>query len=296
VRGFKIADNQSPFPQDRFFFTFNYFDNVNARLNRDFQSPITNLSVFRYVFGLEKTFNQGMGSIGLRLPLDSAHASTRPGYINQGGTSTALNDLTIFLKYVLAYNQRTGDLISTGFAVTPPTGPASFANARFLRLQPSLHTTTLQPFLGYYFTRAGFFLQGFSAIDVPVNFNDPLMWYNDVGIGYIFRPNPTTAGIVTAIAPTFETHVNTPLNHRDPYNLFDKAATPDVVNLTFGLNLELWRRSVLTFGVVEAVTGPRPFDIEAVALLNIRFGGGPRGGGYPGSPSFNIPPVYTGGF
>src|SRR4029078_7075377 len=33
VRSFKIADNQSPFPQDRIFFTFNYFDNVNARLN-----------------------------------------------------------------------------------------------------------------------------------------------------------------------------------------------------------------------------------------------------------------------
>jgi hypothetical protein len=296
VRGFKIADNQSPFPQDRIFFSFNYFDNVNARLNRDFQAPISNLSVFRYVFGLEKTFNQGMGSIGFRLPLDSAHASTSQGYLNQGGTSTALNDLTIYMKYVLAYNSSTGDLISTGFAVTPPTGPPSFANARFLLLQPSLHTTTLQPFLGYYFNRCGFFLQGFSAIDVPVNINDPLMWYNDIGIGYLYRPSSSEGRMVTALAPTFETHVNTPLNHRDPYNLFDKAATPDVVDLTFGLNIEFWRRSVLTLGMVEAVTGPRPFDLEVVALLNFRFGGGGAQGAMPGSPSLNVPPVYTGSF
>jgi hypothetical protein len=295
VRGFKIADNQSPFPQDRIFFTFNYFDNVNAKLNRDFQSPIANLSVFRYVFGLEKTFNNGNGSIGFRLPLDSAHASTRGGFINQGGTATALNDLTIYLKHVLAYNRQTGDLISAGFAVTPPTGPPSFANATFLRLTPSLHTTTLQPFLGYYFNRCGFYLQGFSAIDVPVNFNNPLMMYNDIGVGYLYRPQ--TSGMITAIAPTFETHVNTPLNHRDAYNLFDKAGTPDVVDLTAGLNIEICRRSVLTLGVVEAVTGPRPFAIEAIALLNFRFGGAYGGpGGGPGGPGMNVPPVYSGGF
>ena len=132
VRGFKIADNQSPYPQDRFFVSFNYFDNVNARLNRFFQSPIDNVSVFRYIYGAEKTFNQGMGSVGLLLPLNSVHAATRAGLVNQGGTSTALGDLTVFAKYVMAYNPLTGDLVSAGFAVTPPTGPPSFANAPFL--------------------------------------------------------------------------------------------------------------------------------------------------------------------
>jgi hypothetical protein len=276
VRGFKIADNQSPYPQDRVFFSFNYFDNVNARLNRFFQAPITNVSVFRYLWGVEKTFNEGMGSVGLLLPLNSVHADSRKGLVqNQGGMSTALGDLTIFMKYVLAYNRTTGDLISTGFAVTPPTGPPSFANAVFLRQVPSLHTTTMQPFIGYYFRRGNAFLHGFSAIDVPVNFNNPLMMYNDVGIGYFFRRDDDPNRFLTAVVPTFETHVNTPLNHRDPYNVFDKAGTPDVVNLTAGLNFEFYRRAILTFGIVEAVTGPRPFDLEAVVLFNIRFGGAP---------------------
>ena len=34
VRGLKIAENQSPRPQDRVYFTFDYFSNVNGALNR----------------------------------------------------------------------------------------------------------------------------------------------------------------------------------------------------------------------------------------------------------------------
>src|SRR5207253_1564285 len=34
ARGFKIADNQSPMPQDRVFYSYNYFNNMNQELNR----------------------------------------------------------------------------------------------------------------------------------------------------------------------------------------------------------------------------------------------------------------------
>ena len=106
VRGFKIADNQSPFPQDRIYFTFNYFDNVNARLNSDFKSPISSLSVFRYVFGGGEDVLAGDRVD--RVPASPGFGKRRYpcGNCNQGGTSTALNDLTIFLKYILAYNRR----------------------------------------------------------------------------------------------------------------------------------------------------------------------------------------------
>ena len=40
VRGFKIAENQSPQPQDRVFFTFNYFTDLNGALNRRFEAPV----------------------------------------------------------------------------------------------------------------------------------------------------------------------------------------------------------------------------------------------------------------
>jgi hypothetical protein len=77
---------------------------------------------------------------------------------------------------------------------------------------------------------------------------------------------------LTAVVPTFEVHVNDPLNHRDWNNRFDAGAVPDVVNLTYGINFTFNRRSILTFGLVTPVTGPRPFDYEALILFNLFYG------------------------
>lgn len=281
VRGFKIADNQSPFPQDRIYYSFNYFNDVNQHLNRVFETPYDNLRVYRNVFGVEKTFAQGNGSIGFRLPLNTAMAQSRVGQLsNQGGNSTALGDLTPYLKYVVAFDPVRNNLVSVGIAVTPPTGPSTFANAPFLRQTPrSYHTTTIQPFMGYYLTFGRFFLQGFEALDVPQNYNLPTMIYSDIGLGYMLYQDRSPGRWLTAVVPTFELHVSTPINHRDPYSLFDKGGTPDVVNLTSGVNFEIMTNSVVTFGVATPVTGPRPFNVEAIALLNFRFGGKRRPGG-----------------
>ena len=76
---------------------------------------------------------------------------------------------------------------------------------------------------------------------------------------------------LTAVVPTFETHVNTPLTHRDPFNIRDVAGTPDVVDLTFGATFIAWQRSMLSVAYVNPVTGPRPFSGELLVQLNIRF-------------------------
>ena len=39
VRGLKVSENQSPRPQDRVFFTFDYFSNVNGALNLKLGRP-----------------------------------------------------------------------------------------------------------------------------------------------------------------------------------------------------------------------------------------------------------------
>ena len=126
--------------------------------------------------------------------------------------------------------------------------------------------------MGYYFTCGKWFLHGFEALDVPQNFNLPTMIYSDMGLGYFLFLDRSADRWLTAIVPTFEVHVSTPLNHRDEYSYFDKAGTPDIVNLTTGCNFEFWAQSVLTLGVATPVTGPRPFNVEAIALFNIRFG------------------------
>ena len=54
------------------------------------------------------------------------------------------------------------------------------------------------------------------------------------------------------------------------------------VDLAFGSSFLTGRRAVLSAGVVNPVTGPRPYELEAVVLLNVFFG--PRG--VPPPPPF----------
>lgn len=277
VRGFKISENQSPIPQDRIFYTFNYYYNLNSAVDRRFDTPVNNLRAYREIFGFEKTFDQGRASIGFRLPLDTLYATStiKGNFAKPGGASTSLGDLSIFTKFIVRQNPQTGNLISAGFVVTPPTGPSSFAGAKYIQ---SLHTTRLQPYIGYVFSRGNFYLHGFSAFEFPVNPGDVTLAYNDVGIGYFLYRNTEAVPSrwITAIVPTAEVHVNTPLNHRNPYNPLDPSASANVVNFTEGLNIEFNRRSILTLGIVTPTTSPKPFDIEALVLFNFRFGGSRR--------------------
>jgi hypothetical protein len=276
VRGVKIAENQSPRPQDRLFYSFNYFANINPEVNQRLDSPVTNLRAYRHVFGLEKTFNEGRGSFGLRLPLNTLTADNRiPARFQQfGGTDTALGDLSVFAKYVFEDDPATGNLVSAGLVITPPTGPDTFAGSRAVQ---GIHTTTFQPFLGYIWNYRKLYLHGFSAFDFPADPREATLIFNDVGLGYYLYRNPDPDGLLTTIAPTFEVHVSTPINHRDVFDPNDLGATQDVVNLTYGVNVGLSRGALLTFGFVTPVTSPKPFDYEATLLLNLRFGGSRAG-------------------
>jgi Putative MetA-pathway of phenol degradation len=265
VRGFKIADNDTPRPMDRVYFSFNYFDELNRAANIRAGVPLHDVRFFREAFGLEKTFLDGDASLGFRLPLNSLEAgSPRPGL---GGSDTDVGDLSIILKYAFWQDRETGDLLAAGLAVTTPTGPDSL-----LRGVPSgLHSTTLQPWLGYVWNFGDLYIHGFEALDVPTDDRDVTIVYSDVGVGYFVYRNPEEDARISAVAPTVEVHVNTPLDHRGLRGSLDPAATPDVVNLTVGMNIEFCQRARLAVGVATPVTGPRPFDWELLAQLRWRF-------------------------
>jgi hypothetical protein len=285
-RAFKISENQSPRPQDRFFYTFNYFTDVNKATNKLDGSPITSIKIYRHVFGFEKTFDEGRGSIGFSLPLYSQFANSIGHSVSTPG-STALGDLNIFVKYILKENKQTGSLLSTGLLLTPPTGTTYLAGSRANYFPTSLnpgtfvpvHDLQIQPFLGYIFQRDRFYFQGFSALNVPVNPMDVTTYFNDIQFGYFLFRDRDSDRFITAIVPTFEAHITNPINHRgvaspDPYHRFtyDPYGTPDTVNLTYGLNFEIRRNSVLTLAFAEPVTSYKPFAYEAIVLFNYRFG------------------------
>jgi hypothetical protein len=279
IRAIKISEDQSPRPQDRVYFMFNYFQGVNDAVNTRLQAPIGYTQIFRYIGGFEKTFLDGQASIGLRVPLNSVTANTASSRAsgNFGGTSTAVGDMNIFGKYVLLENRETGSLLSVGGAISLPTGPGRFAG--FNTFAESPHGTSFQPFIGYIYNVGRIYFHGFTIVDVTTTGRDPVLMYNDFGIGYFIRrpdPNAMTAPVISMIAPTFEVHVTDPLNHRNPYSLRDPTGMTDIVNLTYGLNVGILERTLLTFGVVTPVTSPKPFDFEVMAFVNYFFGPRPR--------------------
>jgi hypothetical protein len=267
LTGLKVSDNQSPVPQDRFFYSFNYFDNLNASVDRKILSPIQNLQVYHQLFGLEKTFLGGNASVGFRVPLNTISFKSTANIAGMGGATTSPGDLSVFLKYVL-YRQGTS-LVSTGLQVTAPTGPGSFGGAKYYSY---FRDTQIQPFVGYLFTRDRFYLQGFTSVDVPSTSQDVTLLFNDLSIGYYAYRAADANRFLTAIVPTAEAHLNTPLNHRG-FSATDLASTPDVLDLTFGTNLEIRKRALISVAYVTPVTGPKPFNAELVLLLNIRLGG-----------------------
>jgi hypothetical protein len=290
IRGIKISEDQSPRPQDRVYFTFNYFQGVNDQVNQRLQAPIGYTQVFRYIGGFEKTFLDGQGSVGFRVPLDSVTANSASSRASGdfGGTSTAVGDMSIYGKYILLENRETGSLLSGGLAVTAPTGPGRFAG--FDTFAPSPHGTSFQPFIGYIYNTGRLYFHGFTIVDVTTTGQDPVLLYNDFGLGYfLLRPDPRALStpFISMIAPTFEVHVTDPLNHRNPYSLRDPAGMTDIVNLTYGINIGIFERTLVTFGVVTPVTSPKPFDFEAMAFVNYFFGPRRR-------PQLTTPPVLGG--
>jgi len=118
---FKISDNESPRPQDRFFSSFNFFNNVEGAANKSLGGDAGTINVYRQIIGFEKTFLDGNASVGIRLPFNLLDASNS-GTAGLGGTFGDIGDLTLILKALLWEDREMGFLISAGVAVTVPTG------------------------------------------------------------------------------------------------------------------------------------------------------------------------------
>ncbi len=142
---------------------------------------------------------------------------------------------------------KTGSLISAGLAITTPTGPSRFAGAPYLF---PLNSVYFQPYIGYIYNYNRWYIQGFSGFNFTSNINDVSYIFNDIAVGYYLFRDEDPRALLSAVAPTFELHVNNPINHRDVFNRFDLAGMPDSVDLTFGLNFQFRRAAVLTFAYV----------------------------------------------
>jgi hypothetical protein len=274
----KIGENQSPAPEDRVFLTYNYYNDVRGPSGPPVNPAITSvpttvngapaiasfpsaglppaIDLHRQLFGFEKTFLDGAGSFGMRLPFAQVQGDGSVGQQDIG-------DLSAIVNFALLRGGRDafGNILSTGLMVTLPTGPP--VNT----VQGNIHPPLYQPFMGYRWTADRLCLQGFSSLAVPGDARVVMPWFNDVAVGYwLYRGTSTST--ITAIIPTIEAHVTTPLNHR---NVSDPITIPDFVALTAGVHIGFSNRAMLTLGVTTGVTGPQLFPVEAVAQFNYRY-------------------------
>jgi hypothetical protein len=260
---FNIAENETPMPTDRIFAYYNFYGAAlagNVPLvvsdsvgNRAVIAP-QRVDLNREVIGFEKTFLGGAASIEVRVPF-LQQRDAGPGF----GSNDNVGDLTFVTKYALFVNRETGNVFSTGLAVTVPTGPGIQTSDGAIR------DTIFQPWIGYIWNADYFYIQGFHAIAVPTDNRDVTIVFNDLGLYFWLSRTPER--FVNFIVPCVEAHVTTPVNHRDSTSDF---FVPDTVTITTGVHVGLGR-SILSVGVATPVTGPRPYNIEAFAQLNCRF-------------------------
>jgi hypothetical protein len=257
--GFNITENESPRPQNRFYYNYNFFGNINVDVGANtFPLPPAQLS--RHVLGFEKTFLDGDASIGLRLP-----------WLVLGGDpsydASAVGDLSIIGKYAWINNPDTGNVLTTGLVIrTPTAGRFYFRNANGARtlVQQKIVDVNFQPFFGYVYNFAqNLFVQGFHSVTVPTSSVDVTFMSNDVGLGYWLYRN-SSSSLIQGIVPTVEMHINTPFDHRQP----GLVIMQDQTSLTTGVYV-LFPRSTLGGAVGVPFSGLH--TIEALASYQLRF-------------------------
>jgi hypothetical protein len=249
---FKIDENEGARPLDRFYVNYNYFNNIGRGVP---DLPLSD--VHRETYGVEKTFLGGDASVGVRV---NTLQKIGPGSL--GGAD--FGDTTIVTKFALI-NDPNGNVVSVGMAVTVPTGPDLFL-VDGSRLNPVL----LQPYTGFVYALDRVYAQGFSALVVPLDARDVLLSTGALAVGYqLYRSACPAESLITYVTPVVEGHASIPLNHRG----IDSTPTgfSDLFVLTNGVHIGVGQRTNLTFGVAVPLTGPKLFDLEALALLNFRY-------------------------
>lgn len=285
----KIADDESPIPQDRLFFDYSFFDEVPLAAG--------GVNVHRFAPGFEKTFFDGIMSFEMKIPCAVTLDST---VVQDGGVDLShgeFGDVALFLKALLFRGEKLW--ISGGLMVTVPT--ASDTNVVLADGTPLVRvvnrSTHVAPFLGFLWTpNDSFFLQGFYQVDVeaggcPVLVNldgmglqnigtlhDTTYQYVDLGLGSWLYRGQGRYGRLTGWAWSAELHGSDSFSPSSPvvadnWQIGDSNSF-DSWDMTIGTHLEFKDRSVLTLAYVDPLGGgsSRQFNGEFRLMFNYYFG------------------------
>ncbi|WP_105357535.1 hypothetical protein [Blastopirellula marina] len=297
-RRFKLTENVSPIPVNRFFVNYNHFS-----------QPVRNVTlskqdVDRVTLGLEKTFLDNSSSLEVRVPIISGLNATQDVTGSGSQTNGEFGNMTLTLKSLL-WQQGNQSAISAGLSINLPTAQDanvynSYTGQSILRIDnQSVH---LLPFIAMYHqhsprtwsmviaqldfdTNGNTFLTETSPNSgrfTPISrFQEQNFLYLDYSAGHWFYDNPYGGGFIRRAAIIGELHYSTTINNADlaaagpddgdivtnPFNRID------VLNATGGLRFQLGQDYLLTAAVVAPLKDGenRLFDSEFALLLTKRF-------------------------
>lgn len=250
---FRVADNESPRPLDRVFFTVSSLRAVD----RNVRTPgAAELRVARQMFGLEKTFLGGDASLELRVPFFQLHDAP-------GDSLSDFGNLTLLGKYWLINHKATGLQASVGLALTCATGPDQVDPITGI----SIRTNAWQPFVATLWSCGDFYTQSFLSLAVPGDDRISTTAFCDLGVGYFFIRN--LPGIRSAAA-VLEAHKTKAFLDKsaatDPL-----IAIPSMTTVNLGLHIEFRMPLLLSFGVGCPLSGFDAFDKHWMIQCNYRF-------------------------
>jgi hypothetical protein len=250
---FAASYNESPRPLDRAFLTYNYLNDVGP----SYRAPgVPGSDLHQEVLGLEKTFLSGDASVGVRLPFLELAG-------NSSVADSQVGDMTVLFKYAFLNDPARGILASAGLALTLPTGPG-------LRLpgESWLNPYVIQPYAGCVRTWGNLYTQGFISVAVPTDARDTTLFFKSVAVGYWLYRDDRPGGRLVGIVPQGELHLTTPLDNRGSAHL--PVGYPDTVDATGGCYF-LFRHALLGLAAGAPLTGPKPFEYQVTATLNVLF-------------------------
>ena len=286
----KIADNNSPLPQDRISFAYNLYN--NAPIIYDPGVTLRSANLDEFTFLAEKTFLGGLASAQLTVPFAHTVAGHNTSNITRGNQATELGNLAITGKALLYQNCRLA--ISGGLQIELPTredltttdtGEVAANEAWYFTPFAALLVTPndrlfSQNFISYRMASAANAYADNGAITDHLREANMLMI--DTSVGYWVYRDPCARGL-TGLAPTLELHYTTTTEDAD--SLSAPINRVDYLNLTAGCTAEINRNATLATGLVlplreNTCAGygqtDRNFDWELAIQLNVRYGNSRR--------------------
>lgn len=304
----KIAENDSPIPRDRVFFSYNHFQNVFQLSEASLAPPgpplIRQEPIDRYTLGFEKTFFDGWTSVEVRMPIIGTF-DTQLQTVGVSGTGNAGN-LTVVLKSLVSMTESMA--VGAGMAIETPTGSDTVARIGTTNIRFQNEAAHLLPYIGFVWAPGdprwgwndGLFVSGFAQIDLntagntvaalgpngmPANtfglLNDQNLGFLDIAAGYWLYRDPY-APRLTGLAAITELHYTTTLQDADrlagtvngaAFAINATGNRYDVLNGTVGVQCLLFDASSLRVAGVFPIGNEdrRLFDSEVQVQFNRRF-------------------------